>query len=89
MGGASLPPGLCQSAEVEQLHFCLDRGSVLILLSDGLGNKESQRRLESCESLHPEDVARSLFVGREQPDDDCTAVAIRLLPCAERASLRM
>ncbi len=89
MGGASLPPGLCQSAEMEQIRFSLDRGSVLILLSDGLGNKESQRRLESCESLHPEDVARSLFAGREQPDDDCTAVAIRLLPCGERAELRI
>lgn len=89
LGGASLPPGLCQSAEMEQIRFSLDRGSVLILLSDGLGNKESQRRLESCESLHPEDVTRSLFVGREQPEDDCTAVAIRLLPCAERTAIRI
>lgn len=80
LGGVSLPPGLNQSGEIEQVRFSLDHGGVLILLSDGLGGKESQRRLESCESLIPREVAASLFVGREQPDDDCTAVAIRLRP---------
>lgn len=89
LGGASLPPGVSQSEEMEQIRFSLDRSCVLILLSDGLGNKESQRRLESCESLHPEDVIRSLFVGKDRPDDDCTAVAVRLLPCAERTELRI
>ena len=82
LGGASLPPGLSQNGEIEQVRFSLDHGGVLVLLSDGLGGKESQRRLESCESLNPQDVAASLFVGREQPDDDCTAVAIRLRPYA-------
>ena len=86
LGGASLPPGLSQMENMEQIRFSLDRGSVLILLSDGLGNKESRRRLESCESLHPEDVTRSLFAGREQPEDDCTAVAIRLLPRSEHTT---
>ena len=80
LGGGSLPPGLSQNGEIEQIRFSLDHGGVLILLSDGLGGKESQRRLESCKSLIPKDVAASLFVGREQPDDDCTAVAIRLRP---------
>ncbi|MBE6933251.1 MAG: hypothetical protein E7464_07730 [Ruminococcaceae bacterium] len=80
LGGVSLPPGLNQNGEIEQVRFSLDHGGVLILLSDGLGGKESLRRLESCESLIPKDVAASLFVGRAQPDDDCTAVAIRLRP---------
>ncbi len=80
LGGSSLPPGVAQNAEMEQIHFSLDHGCVIVLLSDGLGDQESQRRLESCESLYPKDVAMSLFVGRDKPDDDCTAVALRLHP---------
>ncbi len=78
LGGATLPPGLGQNEEMEQIRLSLDQDSVLVLLSDGLGGKESRRRLESCESLHPQDVAKSLFVGRGKSSDDCTAVAIRL-----------
>ncbi len=84
LGSGSIPPGLSESEGMEQIHFSLEHGSVLVLLSDGLGGKESLRRLESCESLFPKDVAGSLFAGREEPEDDCTVVAVRLRPAAER-----
>lgn len=80
LGGNSLPPGITKNGEMERIHFSLDHGCVIVLLTDGLGGDESRGRLESCRSLRPEDVARSLFAGRETPEDDCTAVALRLRP---------
>ena len=84
LGGASLPPGLDRNGGMAQIHLSLDHGGVLVLLSDGLGGKETKKRLESCGSLEPRDVAASLFVGRGQSTDDCTAVAVRLRRAAVR-----
>lgn len=84
LGGASLPPGLSNHESFSQIRLSMDHGGVLVLLSDGLSGKESQRRLECCDSMLPQDVALSLFAGREPGPDDCTAVAIRL----KRASRR-
>ena len=84
LGGANLPPGLDQSSGVETLRLRLDHGSVLVLVSDGLGGKETASRLEHCDSLVPRDLAASLFAGRETLTDDCTAVAVRLRRAAVR-----
>ncbi len=78
LGGAGLPPGLDPEETFQQLHLNLDRGGVLVLLSDGLAGKETRQRLERCSSLTPQDVARSIFAGRVPGTDDCTAVVIRL-----------
>ena len=83
LGGANLPPGLDQGG-METIRLSLDHGGVLVLLSDGLGGKETRKRLERCDSLVPQDVAASLFAGREAPADDCTAVAVRLRRAAVR-----
>ena len=84
LGGAGLPPGLDADGASEHLHFSLEHGAVLVLLSDGLAGEETRRRLERCESLVPRDVARSLFAGRAPGADDCTAVCIRLRRVAAR-----
>ena len=84
LGGAGLPPGLDEDGSPEALHLNLDRGGVLVLLSDGLSDAQTQRRLEHCGSLRPEDVAGSVFVGREPAADDCTAVAVRLRRAGQR-----
>ena len=83
-GGATPPPGLDQTGSIETLRLSLDHGGVLVLVSDGLGSKETRKRLESCDSLVPRDVAASLFAGRAELTDDCTAVAIRLRRAAVR-----
>ena len=84
LGGAGLPPGLDPGDASDQIHLNLDRGDVLVLLSDGLAGKETRRRLEHCGSLDPRDVAKSLFAGREPGADDCTAVCVRLKRSAQR-----
>ena len=84
LGGANPPPGLDRAAAIEQIHLSLEFGGVLVLASDGLGGKQTQKRLELCSSLLPQDVAASLFAGRTELSDDCTAVAIRLRPAAVR-----
>ena len=84
LGGAGLPPGLGPDEGAEQIHLNLDRGDVLVLLSDGLAGQETRRRLEHCRSLSPQDVARSLFAGRGPGADDCTAVAVRLKRIGQR-----
>lgn len=78
LGGGGLPPGIGADEPMEKLHFSLDHGCVVVMLSDGFGEKESLRRLESCTSICPRDVVASLFVGRDAPEDDCTAAALRL-----------
>ena len=84
LGGANLPPGLTPDGGMETIRLSLDHGCVLVLLSDGLSGQETKKRLESCDSLLPRDVAASLFAGRQAPTDDCTAVAIRLTRAAVR-----
>ena len=84
LGGANLPPGLDQDGGMETIRLSLDHGGVLVLLSDGLSGKETQKRLENCGSLEPRDVAASLFAGRAERTDDCTAVAVRLRRAAVR-----
>ena len=84
LGGANLPPGLEPDGGMETIRLSLDHGCVLVLLSDGLSGQETKKRLESCDSLLPRDVAASLFAGRPAPTDDCTAVAIRLTRAAVR-----
>ena len=84
LGGATPPPGIDRTPTIEQIHLSLEYGGVLVLASDGLGGKQTQKRLELCGSLLPQDVAASLFAGRTELSDDCTAVAIRLRPAAVR-----
>ncbi len=84
LGGANPPPGLDQTGGIEVLRLSLDHGGVLVLVSDGLGGRETQKRLELCDSLVPRDLAASLFAGRGALTDDCTAVAIRLRRAAVR-----
>ena len=84
LGGTNLPPGLDRNGHMETIRLSLDHGGVLVLVTDGLGGKETQKRLDSCGSLIPQDVAASLFAGRAALTDDCTAVAIRLRRAAVR-----
>ena len=84
LGGTNLPPGLDRNGHMETIRLSLDHGGVLVLVTDGLGGKEAQKRLDSCGSLIPQDVAASLFAGRAALTDDCTAVAIRLRRAAVR-----
>ncbi len=78
LGGTTLPPGTGEGSDMEVLHFSMEHGSTLLLMSDGLSGKETRQRLESCRSLHPKDITAAVFAGRPDPDDDCTAVAVRL-----------
>ncbi len=78
LGGSTLPPGTGEESDMEILRFSLEHGSTLLLMSDGLSGKETLQRLEACKSLHPRDLTAAVFAGRQAPEDDCTAVAVRL-----------
>ncbi len=78
LGGTTLPPGTGEDSDMEILRFSLEHGSTLLLMSDGLNGKETRQRLEACRSLHPRDLTAAIFAGRQAPEDDCTAVAVRL-----------
>ena len=78
LGGTTLPPGTGEDSDMEILRFSLEHGNTLLLMSDGLSGKETRQRLEACKSLHPRDLTAAVFAGRQAPEDDCTAVAVRL-----------
>lgn len=78
LGGMTLPPGTGEESDMEILRFSMEYGSTLLLMSDGLNGKETRQRLEACKSLHPRDLTAAVFAGRQAPEDDCTAVAVRL-----------
>ena len=79
LGQESLPPGL-RAGQAQTHQLPMNRGQVLVLTSDGLQPKSVLSRVSL--RLAPEELAALLLNrGRPDPNDDATAVVIRLRPC--------
>lgn len=84
IGTASPPPGLGIGAacRAERIELSLQKGEMLILLSDGAGGEETHRQLTLLEDLSPSAMADSILAtARKDGEDDMTAAVLNLHPC--------
>lgn len=85
VGAAAPPPGLGVGGthKAEEIRLSLQRGELLVLISDGAGGEETERRISSCGDMAPKELAAAIVAGTEaEGEDDMTAVVIRLRPCS-------
>lgn len=82
MGTAAPPPGISVASAhgPEKLDFPMQRGEILVLVSDGLVSDELKRRIASLPGHDPKALAEALLEDSDHMQDDCTAVAVRLTP---------
>lgn len=82
MGTAAPPPGISVASGhgPEKLGFPMQRGEILVLVSDGLVSDELKGRIASLPGHDPKALAEALLEGTGHMQDDCTAVAVRLTP---------
>lgn len=82
LGSGTVPPGLSQGGEPEQLRLSLLHGELLVLVSDGAAGEDTRQRLAHYDGGDPLELAAYLLAGAQaRSEDDCTVVAVRLEPC--------
>ena len=82
LGTASPPPGISVLDEQERVeHTVLRRGEWLVMVSDGIGEREALRCCMELGDSTPGELAASLLAcGQLGGQDDATIAVIRLLP---------
>lgn len=85
IGTATTPPGVGVGGEhaPERYELSLKRGEMLVLVSDGAGGMETEANIAAFRGDSPQELAALLIAGMP-PEDDMTAVAISLRPCASQ-----
>ncbi len=78
IGTAGPPPGLSQAARETVDRLSLQRGEVLILLSDGAGEDVLLRTAWTTPTLSPGELAAAIAEQSGEVRDDATAVVVRL-----------
>ncbi len=84
IGTASPPPGfgVGTTYKAQRIGLSLEKGEMLVLLSDGAGGEETERQLGSWEEMTPRELAESIIAGAQtQGEDDMTAAVLSLHPC--------
>lgn len=82
LGTASPPPGISVLGEQERVeHTALRRGEWLVMVSDGIGEREALRCCMELGDSTPGELASSLLAcGQLGGQDDATIAIIRLIP---------
>ncbi len=79
IGTAAPPPGLSVEGGPEVIRLSMQRGQMLVLVSDGLAGEDLPERIAGCSHETPQAMADSLTRGAGTvAEDDCTAVAVCL-----------
>lgn len=82
MGTATVPPGLSadEALAAETVRLSLERGEVLVLISDGVSGVETERLLGAYDGCAPRELADRLIRAAQSrtATDDMTAAALRL-----------
>lgn len=78
IGTAGPPPGLSQQGRETVDRLSLQRGEVLILLSDGAGEDVLLRSAWTAQTLSPGELAAAILERGGEVRDDATAVVVRL-----------
>ena len=87
IGTATPPPGLSLESQEKTEKLSLRRGEVLILLSDGVDGEDALRRCMLPPDAPPGELAAEILErGCRMPEDDATAVVLRLRPVNLSAS---
>jgi len=87
LGTAAPPPGLGvgDTHKAEEIRLSLQRGELLVLLSDGAGGEDAGQRIAALEEAAPRELAAAIIAGTEADgSDDRTAVVVRLRPLSSR-----
>lgn len=89
MGSAAPPPGVGIGKEhrAEVIRLSLQKEEMVVLVSDGLGEEETQARIAAFSGQSPKALAAHLVAGPNvQEEDDRTAVAVRLHPLSPQST---
>lgn len=82
VGTATVPPGLSadEALAAETVRLSLERGEVLVLISDGVSGVETERLLGAYDGCAPRELADRLIRAAQSrtATDDMTAAALRL-----------
>lgn len=81
LGAATLPPGLSAGGGngAECIRLSLRDGELLVMLSDGADDAQTERRVRSYDGVSAEELAQELIGDGQAPsDDDRTAAVLRL-----------
>ncbi len=84
IGTVSPPPGfgVGTTYKAERIGLSLQKGEMLVLLSDGAGGEDTESRLMQLDGLTPREVADSIIAGAQtEGEDDMTAAVLCLHPC--------
>lgn len=87
IGTASPPPGLGvgEKHQAECVKLSLQRGQMLVLVSDGIEDALVTRYLTGCRVSAARELAAGILgCAKQEQSDDQTAVALRLHPCSTR-----